>query len=179
MPRRVYTYNPETGWAGMNLLATIGAGVLGLGVLTFVVNALVSLKRGAIADANPWGGGTLEWATTSPPQNYNFLHLPVVSGLQPLWEEREMPVVIGLRSDRRETLITRTLDAEPDHRYQIVGVTAWPFLAAMTTGTMFVFLMFTPWALPIGMVGVVVASVGWFWPRSEVKEGEEPAYERS
>jgi cytochrome c oxidase subunit I+III len=175
MPRRVYTYLPETGWGNLNFLATIGACILGLGVLTFVVNALWSLKRGALAAADPWQSPTLEWATTSPPPSYNFLYPPTVSGTDPLWQTREMPVITGLRSDRREILISRTLDAEPDHRYQIPGVTPWPFWTAVATSIMFVALMFTPWALPIGLVAVFVFAIAWFWPSSPAKEGEAPA----
>src|SRR5205085_10920646 len=65
MPRRVYTYQPGLGWDGLNLLSTIGAYVLGLGILAFMVNAVRSLRGGQSAGDNPWAGGTLEWATTS------------------------------------------------------------------------------------------------------------------
>src|SRR3954462_13687546 len=67
MPRRVYTYLPESGWGGLNLLSTIGAFTLGLAGLLFAINALLSLRGGAIAGPNPWQAGTLEWSTPSPP----------------------------------------------------------------------------------------------------------------
>src|SRR6185436_8221884 len=63
MPRRVYTYLPETGWGDLNLLATAGAGVIALGVLAFVVNVLRSRVAGAPAGDNPWDADGLEWAT--------------------------------------------------------------------------------------------------------------------
>jgi cytochrome c oxidase subunit 1 len=175
MPRRIYTYLPEMGWGPLNLLSTIGAGVLGLGMLVYVVNVLTSLKWGRFAGPDPWGGDTLEWGTTSPPPHYNFLHLPVVSGRQPMWEQPERaPVVIGLACDKREVLITRLLDAEPDHRYVYPNPTVWPFLAAVATGGMFIALLFTPWALPIGITIAAVMVIGWMWPTTPKKEGEEP-----
>jgi cytochrome c oxidase subunit I+III len=67
MPRRIYTYLPESGWGDLNLLATAGGVVLGLGVVTFLVNAAMSLRSGPIAGADPWEGETLEWSIPSPP----------------------------------------------------------------------------------------------------------------
>jgi cytochrome c oxidase subunit I+III len=122
MPRRIYTYLPETGWGPLNLLSTAGAAVLGAGMITFFANALLSMKWGAPAGADPWAGDGLEWATSSPPPPYNFVNLPVVTGREPLWHEPEQaPLVGGLATDKREVLITRVLDAEPDHLYVYPG----------------------------------------------------------
>jgi cytochrome c oxidase subunit I+III len=175
MPRRVYTYVAETGWGPLNLLSTAGAVVLALGMLIFVVNALYSMKWGEPAGPDPWGGATLEWSTSSPPPHYSFLHLPTVSGREPLWHKPEQaPVVTGLSPDKREVLITRMLDAEPDHRYAYPSPTCWPFLAAVATGGMLVWLLFTAWALPIGVSIVFIMLTAWFWPTSHRKEGEAP-----
>src|SRR5688500_19129112 len=76
MPRRVYTYPAETGWGPMNHTASMGAGLMGLGVLALLINVVRSRKRGEIAGPAPWGGETLEWATASPPPRSNFPHLP-------------------------------------------------------------------------------------------------------
>jgi cytochrome c oxidase subunit I+III len=173
MPRRVYTYLPETNWGSLNLLASLGAAVLTLGMLTFVVNAIISAKRGRIAGHDPWGADGLEWGTSSPPPDYNFLHLPVVTGTEPMWHEPEKaPVVIGLGYDKRELLVTRVLDAEPDHRYVIPSGTPWPFVAALGTSCMFVGLLFTPWAFVIGTSLITPALVAWFWPTTPKKEGD-------
>ena len=117
MPRRVYTYLPETGWGDLNLLSTVGAFILGLGVLVFVINLIMSRVSGPPAGDDPWGSDTLEWSTSSPPPPYNFQFIPTVSARAALWNRREdQPVVTGLRSDRREFLITNMMDADPDHR---------------------------------------------------------------
>jgi cytochrome c oxidase subunit 1 len=86
MPRRIYTYWPGRGWEVWNVLASIGAGVQALGVVAFVWNVISSIIRGEPAGDDPWDGWTLEWATTSPPAEYNFEKLPVVRSSRPLWD---------------------------------------------------------------------------------------------
>ncbi|HYC58731.1 MAG TPA: cytochrome c oxidase subunit I [Thermoanaerobaculia bacterium] len=175
MPRRVYTYLSETGWGQLNLLATIGSVVLALGFLTYFINALVCAKRGEFAGANPWDGPTLEWATDSPPPHYNFIHMPVVSSTEPLWHAPEhAPLVTGLSTTAKEVLITRTFDAEPDHRYTYPAPSAWPFLTALATAGIFLGLLFTPWAFVIGLPIASLMAVGWFWPTTPQKEGDAP-----
>jgi cytochrome c oxidase subunit I+III len=67
MPRRVYTYPPGMGWDIFNLISTIGAVILAVGVLVFLVNFFYSHRQGEPVVRNPWGGDSLEWALTSPP----------------------------------------------------------------------------------------------------------------
>jgi cytochrome c oxidase subunit 1 len=175
MPRRIYTYVPETGWGPLNFISTLGAVVLAAGMATFLINALWSMKAGREAGPDPWRSPTLEWATTSPPPHYGFLHLPVVHRREPLWEEpANAPVVVGLATDKKELLITRVLDAEPDHRYILPGPTLWPFVAALATGGMFIGLLFTPWSFVIGLPIAGAALIAWFWPTTPKKEGEAP-----
>ena len=70
MPRRYATYSAE--FQQLNQLSTLGAFLLGSGMLITLCYLVWSLFRGARAPANPWGGATLEWATTSPPHPHNF-----------------------------------------------------------------------------------------------------------
>jgi heme/copper-type cytochrome/quinol oxidase subunit 1 len=86
MPRRVATYRESDGWGTLNLVSTIGSFILAIGVLTFIVNLGVSLRKGRPAGPDPWGGQTLEWATTSPPPEHNFDSLPPIRSERPLWD---------------------------------------------------------------------------------------------
>jgi cytochrome c oxidase subunit 1/cytochrome c oxidase subunit I+III len=86
MPRRVFTYPNLPGWGTMNMISTVGAFVMGVSVLVFAWNILVSLMRGEIAGDNPWNAWTLEWATTSPPPEENFELLPPIRSRRPLWD---------------------------------------------------------------------------------------------
>ncbi|MEJ2637732.1 MAG: cbb3-type cytochrome c oxidase subunit I [Calditrichia bacterium] len=86
MPRRVYTYPDMPGWGWMNLLSTIGIVILGISILLFLWNFIVSLRKGQTASGNPWRGWSLEWATSSPPPVQNFELVPPVRGGRPLWD---------------------------------------------------------------------------------------------
>ena len=86
MPRRVYTYPNLPGWGVMNLISTIGAFVIGIAVLVLLANIYQSLRTGAAAGDNPWEAWTLEWATTSPPPEHNFVRVPPVQSARPLWD---------------------------------------------------------------------------------------------
>ena len=177
MPRRVYTYAGATGWGPLNLLATAGAAVLGLGVLAFVINVARSLRSGPKAPPDPWRADTLEWSTASPPPPYNFALPPTVAGRSALWEAApDQAVVTGLCTDRREVLVTTLLDALPDHRTELPAHAIAPFFFALATGVGIIVSIFTPWGLPLGMALAAPPLVKWFWPPGDRKR--EPAPEQ-
>ena len=86
MPRRVYTFLPERGLELWNLVSSIGVPFQLAGVLCLVWNLIRSLRQGELAGNDPWDAWTLEWATSSPPAEYNFAKLPVVHSRRPLWD---------------------------------------------------------------------------------------------
>ncbi len=88
MPRRIYTYGAGRGWEIWNFIETIGAIIIAAGMLVFIVNFFVSLRKEATNKSDPWDANTLEWKTASPPPAYNFEEIPVVRGLRPLWDEK-------------------------------------------------------------------------------------------
>ena len=78
MPRRVADYDPQ--YAVGNLISTVGAYTIGIGMILFLYATVSSWRNGPIASANPWHAKTLEWYVPSPPPLENFEHLPVVTG---------------------------------------------------------------------------------------------------
>jgi len=138
---------------------------IGASVLVFIVNALYSYRHGALAGPDPWGAGTLEWSTASPPPPHNFDALPVVHGRDPLWEPGAEPAYVsGLAAESREVLSTTVLDARPDLRLLFPSPSIWPFISAVATTVLFIGSIFSPWAVVWGSVPVIVAMIGWFWP---------------
>ncbi|HET6801100.1 MAG TPA: cytochrome c oxidase subunit I [Casimicrobiaceae bacterium] len=168
MPRRVYTYGAESGWGTLNLISSLGAVLIVISVLLFVVNVVRSRRRGTAAGPDPWGASTLEWATSSPPPPGNFHPQLAVNGREPLWEPDGVSGrVDGLTNDPPEVLVTTLLDASPHHRLAVPAPTIWPLLAAIATTVMFVSSIFTPWAVVWGSIPIAIALIAWFWPTRE------------
>jgi cytochrome c oxidase subunit 1 len=167
MPRRIYTYAAETGWGPLNMAATIGAVIVDLNMLMFVIDVVRSILRGKPAGANPWGASTLEWATPSPPPPFNFVALPVVTSRDPLWATKsDGPThVSGLSTASREGLVTTVLDAVPDVRYGYPAPTIWPLIAAASVIVWLVWSVFSLKGALWGMIPPAIAFIAWFWPR--------------
>jgi cytochrome c oxidase subunit I+III len=166
MPRRVYTYKPDMGWSDLNLLATAGAFVLASGVAVYLLNLIVSARRGPAAGPNPWGASGLEWATASPPPAYNFGLTPVVESRHPLWTSGdELPVMEGLNPEHREVLLTSISEGRPDIREGSPGPSIWPLLTAIAITVLFIGSIFDEWFLVWGAIPVTIGFIGWFWPR--------------
>jgi cytochrome c oxidase subunit I len=91
MPRRTHTYKAEMGWSEANYWSTIGALILGFGIAAFVLQVIYSCYRGRKAGSDPWDARTLEWATVSPPAEYNFAYDPVVRSRDQVWENKYGP----------------------------------------------------------------------------------------
>lgn len=84
-----YKFFDHTGVNTFNLIATVGAFVLALGILISLVNAVVSYNAGPAAGPDPWGGDSLEWFASSPPPPHNFDVLPDVRSDRPLRDIRD------------------------------------------------------------------------------------------
>jgi cytochrome c oxidase subunit I+III len=177
MPRRVYTYPADMGWGIYNLLSTIGAGLLTLGVLTVGVNVVLTLLRGRQAGPDPWGGNTLEWTTPSPPPPYNFAVIPVVRSRDPAWDEQ------ALAEDRRrleqgelvyaeghETVSTTPFAADLQGPLEMPEESWWPLALAASLALVFVGLIASLTTLTLGAGALVlVCLVGWHWPREPAR----------
>jgi cytochrome c oxidase subunit I len=173
MPRRIYTYAPNMGWNTINLITSIGSFIFAVGILIFLINFVISLKRGAIAGANPWDGPTLEWAVPSPPPVYNFAVIPFVASRHPLWEDRldaeekRSSLQEGyLLMEGRETLGTTPLDAQPDIILKMPEDTYTPLLLALFSALGFVGLLldWNRFALLMTVAAGLSLAV-WMWPR--------------
>ncbi|WP_027686944.1 cytochrome c oxidase subunit I [Rhizobium leguminosarum] len=166
MPRRIYTYQPEMPWSGLNMFVSLSAVILAAGFLLFFIDAIRSAATGSATPDNPWGASTLEWATSSPPPPYNFAQLPVVGSLEPLSNKSEtLAVASGLSVDRRELIVSSVVEALPEARESSPGNSIWPLWSALATTALLIWSIFTPWAVVWGSIPVSIALIGWFWPK--------------
>jgi cytochrome c oxidase subunit 1/cytochrome c oxidase subunit I+III len=181
MPRRVYTYPAGMGFTIPNLITTIGAFILALAILVFVINVIISLRRGVMAGPNPWDAGTLEWSVPSPPPPYNFAVIPSVASRHPLWEERlgegagESVLERGLVLDHHhETLGVSAMDGEPDVILKMPSESYSPLIMTLCLSALFAGLLVHMWLLA-GIAGAIglLTGIAWLWPLSEAGERAE------
>jgi heme/copper-type cytochrome/quinol oxidase subunit 1 len=100
MPRRIATYRSDLGWTTPNIVATVGSAILALGILVFVVDVAVSLLRRVPAGGDPWGGYSLEWATSSPPPEHNFERLPQIRSERPAYDVHQAAREVSARIEQ-------------------------------------------------------------------------------
>jgi cytochrome c oxidase subunit I len=152
MPRRVYTYPEGLGFETLNRLETVGAFILGLSFLVFVINIIKTWRGPRNAPADPWNGATLEWSIPSPPQEWNFAEVPQVHGRDPLWEAKrehggslpEPPRVSG-------------------QGIHLPNPSYWPLVAALGVAGVMVGVMAEPKMGPWGiMAGGLILFIGVF-----------------
>ena len=182
MPRRVYTYSSELGIDWYNIVATIGSFVLAIGFVIFLGNLFMSLRRGAPAAGNPWGGDTLEWSIESPPPTYAFKTPPLVQGRHPVWgqetpskldpfAERVQRAMTAAPHDFRATLGTDPMTAQPKSIQYLPGPCYPPLFTAIGVLIAAVGVLAQAYILSIvGVVFTIVALIQWLRPREELIE---------
>ncbi len=148
MTRRVYTYPASAGWGGYNLAETVGAFILATGLLLIAFNLVWSYIRAIPSGPDPFYGGTLEWATTSPPPEYNFAVIPKVTSPYPNWD-REDREEDARRLERghlvleagHETPASTVRDGYWDEILDMPSESPWPITLAFATLLMFMMFL--------------------------------------
>jgi len=148
MPRRVFTYLPGQGFDTANMISSIGAGFMGVGVIILLVNIVITTAKNVRVGNDPWGDGrTLEWAISSPAPHYNYKQLPLVRGLDAYWLEK-MEGKNGMTP------------AEPLGDIHMPNSSFIPFVIALglfiaAFGAMY-HVDHKPWAIPVLIIGLLV-----------------------
>src|SRR5215218_2599158 len=141
-PRRMYVWTEARAGEGFfnlgfwNAVASVGAFIIALGVLLFLINVVQTTRKGAKAPLDPWDARTLEWMTTSPPKEHNFDSLPTVHALDEFFHRKYQDVGEGDAHDLRRVAtaeeILGELEAHADHHIHMPSPSYWPMLVALT-----------------------------------------------
>jgi cytochrome c oxidase subunit 1/cytochrome c oxidase subunit I+III len=169
MPRRVYTYPDGLGWDAYNLSETVGAYILAGGLLLILANLAWSRFRGPAAGRDPFNGGTLEWATSSPPPPYNFPVIPEVTSPYPNWDvpdrerdRRRLERGELVLDEGHETASSTVRDGLLDDVLAMPEESWWPLVTAACVTAIFPFLLTNHFAIA-GIMALLAAlsAVGW------------------
>jgi len=182
MPRRVYTYPADIGWDWLNLISTMGAVVLGIGMFAVVVDVTLHRKKKPKGEQNPWNAGTLEWVS-EPEENWGVRSIPRIESRYPLWDQKDLARQVQAgewylphaREGKRETLVTSVLDAEPEQVLRVGGTSLVSIFCAVTLGTVFIALTFKLWFISLaGGIAFLAGLIYWLWTGTgEIPEAEE------
>ncbi len=169
MPRRVYTYPGDMGWTSSNVIESIGGAVTTVGILVLFANLVVSYRRGPLAPPDPWRGPTLEWSIPSPPPDYNFAVIPVVTSAYPNWDvaDRESDLARlaegeGVLDRGHEQVVSSLVDGRPLEIAAMPHSSPWPILLAVAASGFFAVLVVQKYVVAaIFLVLMALVLVAW------------------
>lgn len=175
MTRRLSTnINPE--YHTMLMIAVGGAVLILIGILFQLLQLVVSIKdrnKNRDLTGDPWGGRTLEWATSSPPPFYNFAEIPVVTERDAFWDMKEKGAAYKRSAAYKEIHMPKNTGA---------GVIISFFSLVMG----FALIWYIWWLAILGAVGVAVTwiahtfnnDVDYYVPVDVVEKTETQHFEK-
>jgi cytochrome c oxidase subunit 1 len=164
MIRREYTYPESLGLTFWNQIATVGAFLIALSVLMFIVNAVrTQLRRHGEVVEDPWDARTLEWMTTSPPPVHNFDEIPTVHSLDEFWHRKYA------EDERTGTLVpvqAGASDHDPGHAaghgsIHLPSPSYWPLVSGIGLPIIGYGVLYSWWLIGLGSLVVLIGFYGW------------------
>jgi cytochrome c oxidase subunit 1 len=162
MSRRYYTYSEGYGFTFWNMVVSIGAFVIALGVLTFIFNIFYSKRKAADlppVGPDPWDARSLEWMIPSPVPEHNFDDHIDVHGLDEFWHRKygydENGDVIAIATAEEV--------AQTGHRTDVhlPSPSYWPIVVAVGLPIIGYGLIYNLWLCVVGGLFVVMGLFGW------------------
>ncbi|MGE0877233.1 MAG: cytochrome c oxidase subunit I [Acidimicrobiia bacterium] len=159
-PRRMYIYDTGMGFDFWNRVSSIGAFTLALGIGLFYVNAIYTHFKGPKAPLDPWDARSLEWLTTSPPQEYNYPSTIHVHALDEFfhrkYEEDENGRLIKVKTAEQVQA-----EIPVDEHIHMPSPSYWPIVLAFGFPWVGFGLIYNRLFLIVGALIVVMGIYGW------------------
>lgn len=197
MPRRIYTYDAGLGWDLPNSISSVGGFILAMGIAMILLDIILHFRIGRPAGVNPWHADTLEWATSTPPQPYNFISLPANPTRHPMWSEPDLQATIAegrhalseIDHGRRETWGSDPITGKIRDIIHLPGNSWLPFYAALALAALCISLLVRTYSISLLAVGIsLLLLLRWSWingahpgaaPDAKVMPGHPPLHSRT
>jgi cytochrome c oxidase subunit I len=170
-------------------VSTIGSFIIALSILVFIINLWKNRKPQKVSN-DPWDARTLEWTIPSPPPEYNFKEIPLVTSRDELWHRKYTEDEHGRSVRREETLGQTTMEhsevepsgsegnATPDHvegeeanaghgeeheeHIHMPSPSYWPLVASLALPIISYGMIYKTWAVAIlGGVWITASLYAW------------------
>ncbi|MEK7293030.1 MAG: cytochrome c oxidase subunit I [Actinomycetota bacterium] len=167
-PRRMYQWTEARAGEGFfnlgfwNLVSSIGAFVLAVGVLLFLINVVHTTRKGVVAPLDPWDARSLEWMTTNPPKEHNFDVIPTVHHLDEFFHRKYNEDASGsmIKSKTAEEILDEQ-EKMADKHIHMPSPSYWPMVLALGLPVIAYGVIFSIPLAVFGGIIVLFAAFGW------------------
>jgi cytochrome c oxidase subunit 1 len=170
MVRRTWKYDTTNGFEPWNIVVSIGAFIVALGVAVFIYNWYHSRRHGEDSGLDPWDARTVEWMSPTPTPAYNFANPPVITRLDHFWHLKYDEDADGRavrKPDADEILAQLEHDEmNPKETIHLPNPSYFPLTMAMGLPLVFYGIIYhtTSWGKALIVIGVLVSLaslIGW------------------
>ena len=172
--RRTYIYRSTEGFADWNMVESIGAVILAVGILLFIINAVKTNRGPRNAPLDPWDARSYEWITASPPKTHNFDRIPEVHSIDEFFHRKyqEDPDTGVLTQVATAEEILAHLERHADTNLHLPSPSYWPIVVAFGLPVVGIGLIFNYVIAVVGGFIVLTGVYGWAQEPS-VASGED------
>jgi cytochrome c oxidase subunit 1 len=167
-PRRMQVWTEARAGEGFfnlgfwNRVSTIGSFLLAVGILLFIINVALTIKRRQPAPFDPWDARTLEWMTTSPPKEHNFDVIPTIGHLDEFFHrkyaEDENGKLVQVATGEE---VMAELNAHPDTHIHLPSRSYWPIVTAFGLPVIGMGVIYNHYVSVLGAAIVLFGVFGW------------------
>ncbi|MGH2594777.1 MAG: cytochrome c oxidase subunit I [Actinomycetota bacterium] len=165
MIRREYTYPASLGLTFWNEISSLGAFLIALSILVFIINVVrTQVRHEPLQTDDPWDARTIEWMTSCPPPVHNFDEIPAIHSVDEFWHRK-------YAEDKSGRLVPVQAGAAPNHdaghdqgtghAIHLPSPSYWPLFASLGLPTMAYGVLYSWWLVGLGAVVLLVGLYGW------------------
>src|SRR5437879_3594341 len=160
MIRRTCTYPASLGLTFWNQVASVGAFLIALSILVFIVNAVATQRKPkGLANEDPWDARTIEWMVPCPPPIHNFDEIPTIHSIDEFWHRKYVedertgklvPAQAGAApggDPAYPEAAARTRDPHAPHGIHLPSPSFWPLVAAAGLPIMSYGVLYSWWVV--------------------------------